>query len=434
VEFSAVRTTGIYCRPGCAARPHADNVRTFELAAAAEAAGYRACLRCRPYRVAGSMPWAAPEIVCRAVQLIIGGALDDGGEEHLGRRLGISARHLRRLFHQHLGVTPDQFARSRRAHFARRLLDDTDLSITDIAFASGFSSLRQFNRTMTETFRASPSELRAQRRRSDRLVTDGGLLLRMPFSAPYDWHAVVKLLAERAVPGIESVSDGVYRRTVSLDGAPGVVEVCAGGSNYLVLRAHLPYWEGLIHVVERVAGIVGLAEDMVEGVRVLGTDPAIGHLVAARPGLRVPGAWSGLEAAVAAMAGDGVAAIVQQFGVPVAGLGHDLTHLFPSAETLADSGPATVQALARAVAEGGVVLDRATEPADLLGVAPEAASEIALRLGYRDALPMNDSRLRRVFETLGISLADAATAWRPWRGLAAIHLIGHAICASSEAA
>jgi AraC family transcriptional regulator of adaptative response / DNA-3-methyladenine glycosylase II len=429
-----VRTTGIYCQPGCGARPHGDNVRTFELAAAAEAAGYRACLRCRPYRVAGSVPWAAPEFVCQAVQLIIGGALDEGGEERLGHRLGISPRHLRRLFHQHLGVTPDQFARSRRAHFARRLLDDSDLSITDIAFASGFSSVRQFNRAMTEVFRDSPSKLRGRRRRTDRLVTDGGLLLRMPFRAPYDWHAVVRLLDERAVPGVESVIDGVYRRTISLDGAPGVVEVSPGGSDYLILRAHLPYWEGLIHVVERVAGIVGVADDMVEGVRHLSADQVIGPLVVAHPGLRVPGAWTGFEAAVAAIAGRGVEAIVREFGIPVAGLGHGLTHLFPSAEQLAHSGSQNVRALARAVSADEIVLDRGTEPGDLLTVAPAAAHDIALRLGYRDAFPANDSRLRHAVDMLGFSLADAAPAWRSWRALAATHLISFALSSSSEAA
>ncbi len=429
-----MRTTGIYCRPGCGARPNGDNVRTFELAAAAEAAGYRACLRCRPYRVAGSVPWAAPELVCQAVRLIIGGALDEGGEEHLGHRLGISARHLRRLFHQHLGVTPDQFARSRRAHFARRLLDDSDLSITDIAFASGFSSVRQFNRTMTEVFRDSPSKLRERRRRTDRLVTDGGLLLRMPFQAPYDWNAVVRLLAERAVPGVESVIDGVYRRTISLDGAPGVVEVSLGGSDYLILRAHLPYWEGLIHVVERVAGIVGVADDMEEGVRHLSADQMIGPLVAAHPGLRVPGAWTGFEAAVAAIAGPRVEAIVREFGIPVAGLGHGLTHLFPSAEQLADSGPQNVRALARAVSADEIILDRATEPGDLLTFAPAAAHDIALRLGYRDAFPANDSRLRLAVDMLGFPLADAAAGWRSWRALAATHLIGFALSSSSAAA
>ena len=205
--YSAVRTTGIYCRPGCGAKPFAENVRTFELAAAAEAAGYRACLRCRPYRVAGTVADEAPELVCRAVQLIINGVLDDADEAALGARLGVSARHLRRMFNDHLGVTPDQFARSRRAHFARRLLDDSDLTIAEVAFASGFGSLRQFNRAIREVFRSTPRELRQRRRRrTDRLVADGGLLLRMPFTPPYDWDAMAGLPGPTAVPGVESVA------------------------------------------------------------------------------------------------------------------------------------------------------------------------------------------------------------------------------------
>lgn len=256
--YSAVRTTGIYCRPGCGAKPLAENVQTFELAAAAEAAGYRACLRCRPYRVAGTVADDAPELVCRAVQLIIGGALDEADESALGARLGLSPRHLRRMFNDHLGVTPDQFARSRRAHFARRLLDDSELTIADVAFASGFGSLRQFNRAMREVFRSTPRELRERRRRTDRLVADGGLVLRMPFTPPYDWDAMVGFLAERATPGVESVVDGIYRRTIGLDGEPGLLEIAPGGADHLLLRAHLPYWEGVIHVVERAARLVGL--------------------------------------------------------------------------------------------------------------------------------------------------------------------------------
>jgi len=178
----AVVTTGIYCRPTCAAQPRPGNVRSFPLAAAAEAAGYRACLRCRPYRAPQSVPWTSPELVCRAVRLILDGALDAATEAQLGHRLGVSARHLRRLFMAHLGVTPDGLARSARTHFARRLLDDTDLTITEIAFAAGFGSLRQFNRACQEVFRAPPHVLRAKRRKADRLVADGGLVLRLPFS------------------------------------------------------------------------------------------------------------------------------------------------------------------------------------------------------------------------------------------------------------
>ncbi|QFZ20694.1 helix-turn-helix domain-containing protein [Saccharothrix syringae] len=305
--YSAVVTTGIYCRPGCGAKPKAENVRTFTLPAAAEANGFRACLRCRPYRVAGPLP-DAPELVCAAVQHIIGGALDEGTEVELATRLGVSARHLRRLFHTHLGATPDQFARSRRAHFARRLLDDTDLTVAEIAFASGFGSLRQFNRAMREVFREAPTVLRARRRKADRVVLDGGLTVRVPVVPGYDWAVVLDQLRKRAIPGVETVVGGVYRRTVSLDGSPGVLEVWRGGPDHLLLRAHLPYWEGVIHVVERAA-------------RVVGADTG------------TAGAWAPFEAAVVATHDD-PGALVAEYGVPVPGLGHGLTHLFPSADAV----------------------------------------------------------------------------------------------------
>jgi AraC family transcriptional regulator, regulatory protein of adaptative response / DNA-3-methyladenine glycosylase II len=250
--LSAVVTTGIYCRAGCSARPRAENIRRFPLAAAAEAAGYRACLRCRPYRWPQSVGWTGPELVCRGVQLILDGALDRGTEAELGRRLGVSARHLRRLFTAELGVTPDGLARSARAHFARRLLDDTDLSVTEVAFAAGFGSLRQFNRVCREVFRASPRALRERRRVNDRLVADGGLRLRLPFRGPLDWGALVAYFAARAIPGVEHVSGDTYRRTIVIGGDPGVLELFPGGDDHLILRAHLPHWEELIHVVARV--------------------------------------------------------------------------------------------------------------------------------------------------------------------------------------
>ena len=379
------------------------------------------------------MPWRAPELVCRAVQLIIAGVLDVGGEAELGLRLGMSSRHLRRLFREHLGTTPSQFARSRRAHFARRLLDDTDLDIAEIAFASGFGSLRQFNRSMTDVFRATPRELRDRRRRSDRLAADGGLLIRLPFRPPFDWPSVADLLAGRAVPGVESVIDSVYRRTISLDGLPGVLEISAGGADYLLFRAHLPYWEGLIHVVERAARIVGTLDDAAPGIAQLAADRHLGPLVAARPGLRVPGAWSGFEAAVSAIAGPEVGAIAAAFGEPVAGLGHGLTHLFPSPHTLASGGPTRVRAIAHAVATGELTLDHATDPADLIMFAPSAAHDIALRLGYRDAFAAADPRVRDALELLRIPVSRAA-AWRPWRALATTHLISHVISQTARAA
>lgn len=360
--YSAVRTTGIYCRPGCGAKPLAENVRTFELAASAEAAGYRACLRCRPYRVAGTVPDDAPELVCRAVRLIIDGLLDGATEDAVGARLGISARHLRRLFRDHLGVTPDGFARSRRAHFARRLLDDTDLGIAQVAFASGFGSLRQFNRAMREVFRAAPSDLRARRRRSDRLAADGGLPLRMPFAPSYDWDATLAVLRADAVPGVESIVDDTYRRTITLDGDPGMLEIGPGGADHLLLRAHLPHWEGVIHVVERAARLVGIDRES-------------------------PGAWAPLEIAVNAVADD-AAALVRRHGTPIAGLGFGLIHAFPAAEPLAVE-PGIVGDLARAVLAGRLRLDGAEPAEDLLaalaaaGVPEPAADRIARRLGVQ---------------------------------------------------
>lgn len=239
--FHGVVTTSIYCLPGCNGRPLAHNVRLFPLAASAEAAGFRACLRCRPYRAQPSASGLGPELVCRAVRLVIDGILDDGTEDDLGARLGVSARQLRRLFAEHLGVTPDQLARSVRVHFARRLLDDTDLPITELAFAAGFGSIRQFNRSCQEVFRAAPGQLRDRRRARDRLVVDGGLALRLPFWPPLDWDAMLGLLRASAIPGVEDVSGGTYRRTVVIDGDPGVLELSPGGTDHLVLRAHLPH-------------------------------------------------------------------------------------------------------------------------------------------------------------------------------------------------
>ncbi|TDO49415.1 DNA-3-methyladenine glycosylase II [Kribbella sp. VKM Ac-2527] len=443
--YSAVRTTGIYCRPGCGAKPLMENVRTFELAAAAEAAGYRACLRCRPYRVAGTVPDEAPELVCRAVQLIIGGALDGAptanaaaGEAGLAARLGLSARHLRRMFHDHLGVTPDQFARSRRAHLARRLLDDTDLTIADVAFASGFGSLRQFNRAMREVFRSTPRELRDRRRRTDRLVADGGLVLRMPFTPPYDWPAMLAFLAEHAIPGVESVEGDVYRRTIALDGEPGLLEIGPGGADHLLLRAHLPYWEGVIHVVERAARLVGLDVEPALATAQLAVDPVIGPLIQQRPGLRIPGTWGPFETAVQAVVEDLattpatwststpepralLAELVATHGTPVPGLGHGLTHGFPSAEALAAgqyagsvAGDVLVQ-LSKEVAAGHITLlagdQLVTSLTAVPGVSRRAAQYIALRLGARDAAPIDH---------------EASENWRPWRSLATVHLLAEA--------
>jgi len=280
MAVAAVRTTGIYCKPSCGANPKPGNVQSFPSAAAAEAAGYRACLRCRPYRDPHVIGWDAPELVCRAVRLILTGALDDDSENALAHGLGISARHLRRLFAAHVGVSPDGLARSARAHFARRLLDDTDLPITHIAFAAGFGSLRQFNRVCKEVFRASPTELRARRRKHDRLVADGGLPLRLSYSGVRDWASMLDDLAERAIPGVEAIEGFRYRRMIVVDGDPGVLEIGPGGVDHLVLTAHLPHWAGLIHVVARARRIPNLDFPLDEALATLANDAQLAPAIA----------------------------------------------------------------------------------------------------------------------------------------------------------
>lgn len=453
--FSAVVTTGIYCRPGCSARPNAANVCHFDLAAAAEVAGFRACLRCRPYRAAAPIDGFASEVVCRGVRLIVGDEVRTDSEEALAGLLGLSARHLRRLFQEQVGVTPAQLARSSRAHFARRLLDDTDLSITDIAFASGFGSLRQFNRTVGEIFRATPRELRARRRIADRLVADGGLPLRLAFEGPLEWDAMLDYLSARAIKGVEQVARGVYRRTVVVDGDPGVIEVAAGGADHLVLTAHLPHWSGLIHVVQQVRRLFNLDFDLAGACEVLGRDPLINERIARLPGLRVPGAWDPFEVGVRAIigqqvtvagAGTMIARLVERHGTPVPGLNRlGLTHLFPSAEVLADADLdglgltgariAAIHNFAHAVKGGSVRLDR-SRPLDeqvnavisVPGLGPWTAHYLALRMGEADAFPASDLGLRRSLESLtrGVvtpgQVGQMAARWRPWRAHAAIHL------------
>jgi AraC family transcriptional regulator, regulatory protein of adaptative response / DNA-3-methyladenine glycosylase II len=329
--------------------------------------------------------WTGPELVCRAVQLILAGELDRGGEADLGRRLGVSARHLRRLFGAHLGVTPDGLARSARAHFARRLLDDTDLSVTEVAFAAGFGSLRQFNRVCREVFRGSPGELRARRWARDRLVADGGLLLRLPFAGPLDWAALARYLGARAIPGVESVCGASYRRTVVVGGDPGVLELFPGGDEQLLLRAHLPHWAELIHIVERARRIASLDLDLDEPSRRLGGCATIGPLVRALPG-------------------------------------HARRR--PPRPARPPPGHAdAIRSFAAAVRDDQIRLDRSITLERLIdsittidGLAPTTAHYLALRLGEPDAYPApHPSRA-------GLANDPHPENWRPWRALATTHL------------
>ena len=390
-------------------------------------------------------------MVCRAVRLILDGALDRGSEAELGARLGLSARHLRRLFTTHLGVTPDGLARSARVHFARRLLDDTDLTITEIAFAAGFGSLRQLNRACREVFCESPRMLRARRRKADRLAADGGLLLRLPFQDQLDWQALIAHFAARAIPGVEQVSGNTYRRTILIEGDPGVLELYPGGDDHLLLRAHLPHWEELVHVVQRARRIASIDFDLRQASSHLARDATIGPLLRSRPGLRPPGTWDPFETGVRTIIGQRVTVaaantiagrLVERLGTYVPGLEPlGLTHTFPSPTSLASAEldslgltPARAGAIrrfARAVADDAVRLDGSvgldqliSSIAALEGLGPWTANYLALRLGEPDAWPATDLVLQRATSRHGAGVRDqTAEGWRPWRALAATHLL-----------
>jgi AraC family transcriptional regulator of adaptative response / DNA-3-methyladenine glycosylase II len=448
--FTGVVTTGIYCRHGCSGNPLARNTRPYTSAAAAEAAGFRPCLRCRPDREPAPGWVDAPELVCRALRAIADGALDDATEDALAARLGVSARHLRRLFDLHVGATPAEVARSRRAHFARRLLDDTDLPLAQVATAAGFNSVRQFNRVMKDVFRFTPNDLRARRRAPDRLVADGGLELRMPYLPPLAWKPMLSFLAPRAIPGVEMVDldAGIYRRVIELSGAPGVIEVWDEPErSTLRLRVHLPTFDGLVHLLASVRRLFDLDADPTVIDTALARDRMLRPLVRARRGVRVPGAIDPLEVSVRAVLGQQVSVagattlagrVVERFGTPVPGItALGLTHVFPDASTLAKADltevgltgarARAVNELARAMSTGDLELHRArdldhtvAELQALPGFGPWTAHYIAMRAcGERDAFPASDLGLRRI---LGDDASTRAEAWRPWRAYGAIQI------------
>lgn len=452
-HVSAVRTTGIYSLPGCGANPKPENVDEYRSPAAAEEAGFRACLRCRPYHAGPPSYSAGRDLVCRAVPLVLAGALDPRSDQSLGPRLGVSPRHLSRLFQLHLGVTPEQLARSNRAHFARRLLADTDQSVTEIALAAGFGSLRQFNRTCVEVFHAHPTELRIRRRLTDRLVADGGLVLRLAFRPRLNWEVMLKYFDDRVIPGVESVAGGIYRRTILVEGDPGVIELWPGGPDRLLLRVHLPHWQDLIHLAQQARRIFSLDADLESALPHLKSDRALASTTQA--GIRIPGTWDPFEVGVSAIMGDrltqpasanGLGNLVDRYGTRVPGLtALGLSHVFPSPSTLAQAdltevglapGPAaTVHALAAATAAGTLCLDGANSLDQLLGTLTAlpgldagTAQYIALRMGEPDAFPWSDPGIRsRVERVLGKRLAphqvgQVAERWRPWRAQAAAAL------------
>jgi AraC family transcriptional regulator of adaptative response / DNA-3-methyladenine glycosylase II len=458
VNVTGVSTTGIYCQSGCVARPRPENVTSYRSPVAAEAAGYRPCLRCRPDGdPLPDLGPTAPTPVVTALMLITDGFLDRHSEPKLAQRVGYSPRQLRRLFQEHIGATPTFIATSRRTHFARRLIDQTDLPMSQIARAAGFSGIRQFHRAMHSTFQFSPTALRAKRQVGNRPQLDGGLRLELSYRGKLDYPAMIDHLKARAVPGVEHVVGSTYRRVTSTCGYPGVLEVSqAETSDHLSLVAHLPTFDSLIDDVARTRRMFGLDSDITPAVEHLAKDKVLAGTIGKRPRLRVPGGWDRFETAVRIMVGQQVSVagattitgrIAAKFGDKVQLDDDELVGLFPSAVVLADADlegigmpgkrAHTISLFAKAVTDGevdlhcqGEIEDVTPQFEELPGIGTWTAHMFALRvLGHPDAFPASDLGLRTAVGRLsGIERASteetaaAAEQWRPHRSLAAQHL------------
>ncbi len=474
VFWTAVRTTGIYCRPSCPARtPAPRNVTFHPSAAAAQAAGYRACRRCRPDASPGSPDWdVAATTAGRAMRLIADGVVDREGVPGLADRLGYTPRHLTRLLGDELGAGPLALARARRAQAARTLVERTDLTLTEVAHAAGFASVRQFNQTVREVYAATPGQLRERRGRTDRpapphgVRPSGSITLRLPVRTPFAGRALLDFLAYHVVNGVEAAGPGWYARTLDLPHAPGTVRVelddagldLSGGTAQVRATFVLEDLRDTLAAVERVRRLLDADADPTAVDHDLAEDRLLGPLVRRQPGLRVPGQVDGDETAVRTVIGQQVSVVgartvtgrlVAAHGRAVATDVPGLTHLFPRPADLADVDPATLPmprargralvGLCAALASGDVVLDRGADRAQvrtsmlaLRGIGPWTADYVALRaLGHPDVFLPTDIGVRNALVALGVDPAHArdpraverlSESWRPWRSYALMHL------------
>jgi AraC family transcriptional regulator of adaptative response / DNA-3-methyladenine glycosylase II len=443
--FIAVTSTRIYCRPICPARsPKDENIRYYPTAAAAQAAGFRPCLRCRPEASPGTPAWlGTSSVVSRGLRLITDGALDRDGVEALADRLGVTARHLRRLFVQHLGATPIEVALTRRVHFAKKLLDETRLPIAQVAFAAGFGSLRRFNGEMRRTYSRTPTELRRLARRNQ--AGPDCYRFRLAYRPPYDWDAAMAFLAARATPGVESVSANRYQRTITIAGSTGTMAVSpAEDGPALTLEVHVGDPRALLTIVERARRMFDIGADPAVIAEQLGGDRLLQRPLAAHAGIRSPGAWDPFELSVRAILGQQISVaaattiagrIAERWGTPIDAA--PLSRLFPAPEQLVDAPleeagiiatrASTLRALARAVRDGAVCFDGVTTVAALraiAGIGDWTAQYIAMRaLNEPDAFPSGDLILRRMAGDCSARELDRRSEpWRPWRAYAVMLL------------
>ena len=458
--FVGVKTTGIYCRPICPARtPKRENVRFYPTAAAAQSAGFRPCLRCRPETSPDLAAWrGASNTVARALGLIEAGALDDEHDvEGLADRLGVGERQLRRLFRKHLGASPIAVAQTRRVLLAKQLIQETRLPMAEVAMASGFGSVRRFNETFQQLYARPPGALRRLGGPEESAGLGEAVRLSLPYQAPYDWDAMLGFLALRAIAGVERVERGVYERTLGVAGAVGLVRVEPAAKSRLAISVRFPKISALPAIIARVRRVFDLAADPVAISTHLAKDPALAPLIAARPGLRVPGAWDGFELAIRAILGQqitvvaarGLAAkLVAAYGEPMpeALASEGLTHVFPTPQRrvgadfaalgMPRARAAALTAMTEAVNADPLIFGpkRTLEDAvgalrALPGIGEWTAQYIAMReLREPDAFPAADIGLMRALADADgrrptpAELSLRAEAWRPWRAYAALHL------------
>lgn len=453
VFYTGVTSTGIYCRPSCPAlTPRRGNVTFHRTAAAAQAAGFRACKRCRPDATPGSPEWdLAADVAGRAMRLIADGVVEREGVDGLARRLGYTSRHLGRLLVQQLGAGPLALARARRAQAARVLVETTSMPLADVAFAAGFSSIRQFNDTVREVYATTPSALR---RTATPGPDAGSVELRLAVRPPFAATELLTFLRARLVAGVEVAGDNWYARTVRLPHGPGVVRVELPDdpdARHVACSLRLADLRDLGSAVERTRRLLDADCDPGAVADALGEDPVLAPLVAARPGLRVPGHVDGDEVAVRAVVGQQVSVagaatvagrLAERYGavVDVPGAPAGLERLFPTAADLAAADPADLPmprargralvGLAHAIADGDVALDRSTDRdavrerlLALPGIGPWTAGYVALRaLGDPDVFLPTDLGVRQALSRLGLNTGTAPEAWRPWRSYALMHL------------
>ena len=451
--FIGVTSTGIYCRPSCpAVTPKKANARFYRTAAAAQAKGFRACKRCRPDAVPGSPEWdVRADAAGRAMRLISDGLVDREGVAGLARRLAYTERHLNRLLIAEVGAGPLALARARRAHTARLLIETTRLPISEVAFAAGFSSIRQFNDTVREVFATTPRDLRKARGANAETIP-GEISLRLPYREPFAADALFGFLAARAVTGVEEAIEGTYRRSLRLPHGTGVVELADDGG-YVRCGLRLEDMRDLGVAVQRCRRLLDLDADPTSVDAHLGEDSMLSPLVCECPGSRVPGSVDGAETAVRAILGQQVsvagartltARLASNYGrkLPEALASGSLIHLFPEPADLAGAGLEDVRlpvarrealrGLVEALADGDIVLDSGVDRIEaerqlleIPGVGPWTASYIAMRaLGDPDAFLPTDFGVRQAVSRLGYGgdVEGLAERWRPWRAYAVQHL------------